>query len=175
MPTNPIEQDYIRNVASRQAISDLFARYAHGVDRCDLAVLQSVWWPDAEADFGQGYQNAHGWAAAVIDFLQTMSRTQHMITNLLVTFDSSTEAHSQAYVHAYHEIANSSGALQNVVMGGRYLDNLECRNGEWRLLRRRFVLDWNSNVPSTAEWSAGIYAGLTRHGGRAPVDPFYQA
>ena len=58
-----------------------------------------------------------------------------------------------------------------MVVGGRYLDRLERRGGEWRIAWRTYVMDWNRNVPSTCRWDEGIYARLRNRGARFPDDP----
>lgn len=61
---------------------------------------------------------------------------------------------------------------QDLVIGGRYLDRFECRDGEWRILDRVYALDWNQNVASTDEWETGIYDLLRTRGARTPEDPW---
>ena len=51
------------------------------------------------------------------------------------------------------------------------LHRLKQRDGDWRIAQRTYVMDWNRNTPSTAQWDEGIYAGLKIRGGRWPEDP----
>ena len=56
-------------------------------------------------------------------------------------------------------------------MGGRYLDRIEQRDGDWRIAQQTCVMDRNRNTPSTAQRDEGIYAGLKIRGARWPDDP----
>lgn len=163
--------DLLRATADRLAIMDLLARYARGIDRCDLAVLEAVWWPGATADYGDGPGDALDWSRQVVVALRGMRRTQHFLGNMIIDLDGEA-ADAETYCRAWHEVDGPDGPLEMEV-GGRYLDRMDKRGGEWRIARRRYVHDWNRNGPSTAEWQAGLYAGLKRTGGRVPDDPLY--
>jgi hypothetical protein len=158
-------------VADRLAIMDLLNRYARGIDRCDLAVLREVWWPDAVADYGTGEVNALVWSEGVIPALGAMRRTQHFLGNMLIDIDGA-QATAETYCRAWHEVDSPDGP-QEMDVGGRYLDRLERRGDDWRLLHRRYVLDWSRNGPSTAQWDGPLYGTLKRHGQRMPHDPLY--
>jgi hypothetical protein len=161
----------IRWIADRIAIADVMARYTRGIDRCDIAMLRSVWWPAATADYGDGVVDALIWSETTVAALAALTRTQHFIGNLLVDIDGDT-ATAECYCRAYHEAAGANGPTEFEV-AGRYLDQLERRDGEWRIVHRRYVMDWNRNGPSTASWDNGLYARLTRRGARFPTDPLY--
>jgi hypothetical protein len=159
----------LRETIAKQKITDVLTRYSRGIDRCDIDTLSAVFWPDATADYGSGRQNARDWARATVAALKGMHRTQHAISNMLIDIHGDT-ARAETYCQAYHEIDGPSGRVEMVV-GGRYLDRLERRDGAWRIADRTYVMDWNRNIPSTAQWDEGIYAGLRRRGGRLPDDP----
>jgi hypothetical protein len=160
----------LREVVAKQKITDALTRYSRGIDRCHLPSLQAVFWPDGTADYGSGAQNAYAWAEATVGALARMRRTQHAISNLLIEVDGD-QATAETYCQAYHELDTPDGGVLEMVVGGRYLDRLERRNGEWRIAERLYVMDWNRNIPSTSQWDEGIYAGLKRRGGRLPDDP----
>ncbi|MGB3807058.1 MAG: nuclear transport factor 2 family protein [Erythrobacter sp.] len=161
----------LARLADHLAIQQTLYRYARGIDRCDAQVLAEVWWPGCRVDYGSGEEDAHEWSRNVVEALSGMLRTQHMLGNMLIEIDGST-AEAETYCHAYHEVAGADGAMEMDV-GGRYLDRLEKRGGEWRIAHRRYVLDWNANRPSTSLWDEGMYAGLARRGARKPEDPSY--
>jgi hypothetical protein len=154
-------------------IEQILVRYCVAVDRCDLDMLQSAFWPDAVADYGMGELNAQVFAAGLIPSLQSMRLTHHSLSNILVHFaDDLRSAKVQTYCTAFH-LAEAEGGLQEMVVGGRYLDRFENRDGEWKIASRLYVMDWNRNTPSTALWTEGLYARLTRRGCRGDQDPYY--
>lgn len=158
-------------VADRLAIADVLCRYARGIDRCDEELLRSVWWEGAQADYGSGPTDAGDWSGAVVSALAAMRRTQHFLGNMLVDI-SGNSATAETYCRAYHEVDGESGP-DEMEVGGRYLDRLEKRGGEWRIAERKYVLDWSRNTPSTARWDGPMYGNLARRGARKPDDPSY--
>lgn len=161
------------DVADRLEIAEVLTLYARGVDRCDLETLTATFWPDATAQYGGQAQNAHEWAAVTVAALRGMNRTFHSLSNMVIK-SSGDWAEAETYCTAYHEVKGPDGLVEMVV-GGRYLDRLEKRNGVWRIARRIYVMDWNRNVPSTARWDEGLYATLVTRGARKPDDPLYAA
>jgi hypothetical protein len=161
----------LEDAADRLAIHDVLCRYARGIDRCDLETLRNVWWPGARADYGDGEVDALDWSGQVVVALGAMLRTQHFLGNVLILLDDD-RAEAETYCRAYHEVEGDSGRAEMEV-GGRYLDRLERRAGEWRIAHRRYVLDWSRNGPSTARWEGPLYGNLKRRGARRPDDPSY--
>lgn len=155
----------------RLAIMDLLARYARGIDRCDLETLNGIWAEGATVDFGNGAADAPGWCQATVAALSGMLRTQHMLGQMLIELDGDT-AEAETYCQAYHEVAGPDGPYEMLV-GGRYLDRLVRTPEGWRIAYRRYVMDWNSNQASTAQWDGPLYGSLLRRGRRAPDDALY--
>ncbi len=161
----------IQSLVDRESIRDVLVRYCRGIDRCDEAVLRSAYWPDATDDHGSFNGNAWEFAEYVIPALQTMRLTMHQISNVTIELDGD-RAKAETYCVAYHLIPGAEGD-DEMVVGGRYLDTLERRSGEWRILARVYVMDWNRNGKATARWEGGLYSALKTRGARFPDDPSY--
>jgi hypothetical protein len=156
---------------ARQEVNDLLARYCRGVDRCDVETLKAVFWPEATTKYGDAVTNAWEWAEGVASRLKSMLRTQHAISNALVELDGD-QGRGETYCRAYHE-AETPGGRVVMMVGGRYLDRYERRQGVWKIIHRTYVMDWNSNDPSTAQWDGPMYGRLSVRGSRFPEDPLY--
>jgi hypothetical protein len=57
------------------------------------------------------------------------------------------------------------------VLGGRYVDRFERRDGEWRIAARITVHDWSRIDPVTENFE---HAGRFRQGTRSTDDPVYR-
>jgi hypothetical protein len=165
----------IAEMVARQQIYDVLCRYCHGIDRCDVELLKSAYWPDAYEEHGT--YDGPSWDFAehiTASMRQGLLRSTQMIGNTLIEFDPAVDkARVETYVVAYLQ-SEADGEIVDRTVGGRYLDRFERRNGEWRILRRLYVLDWNRNEKSTAIWDEGIFAMLRVRGARHPVDPWDQ-
>jgi hypothetical protein len=154
-------------------IEQVLVRYCTAVDRCDLEMLKAAFWADAVTDYGMGEFNAYSFAEGLVPSLQQMRMTHHAVSNVLVHFDAAvSRAKVQSYCTAFH-LMGAENALTEMEVGGRYLDQFEKRDGVWKIASRLYVMDWNRNGPSTAQWSEGLYAQLSRRGCRGPKDPYY--
>lgn len=159
----------IRRLLDKQAITEVLYRYARGVDRRDRAILATAYWPDADDD----HVLFRGCGEALLDYLVGAvegMRTAHRVTNVLIEFDDDDRARSESYVWAYHNVP-VEGGREDVVFGGRYLDVHERRAGEWRVARRRVVLDYFQKQPAAKD--LGVFGALEIAGAHHPRDPFY--
>ncbi len=157
-------------IADRLAIMETLARYCHGVDRCDADTLAQAFWPEATLDYGAYKGPAGPFFPALINALREMRCTSHFISNVMITVQGE-RAKVETYCRAVHLLPGPDGEVEMDV-GGRYIDVMECRDTQWRILTRLYVLDWNRNGPATAIWDQGMYAQLTNRGARWPNDPF---
>jgi hypothetical protein len=145
-------------LADRSGIATNLARHGRGVDRNDRTLLLSAYHADATVAYGL-YE---GPAADFVDFLIAGMAgepvTLHRTSNMLVQIEAE-QARSESYVIAYMRTPDGGAGTQRLI-GGRYLDRHEKRDGRWRIAHRVYVLDWNINVPSREV--AGMAAGAAR-------------
>ncbi len=149
-------------LADRMELQDLLHAYCRGVDRRDYDLLRTLYHPDAQDDHGGLFR---GSASNYIDWLPGMLAqfvsTSHYIHNAEFRIDGD-HAEGQSSVVAHH-LTHPPDPV-DVVMGGRYLDRFERREGRWRFAYRFAVLDW------ATPWSADDNAPC----GRADeTDPSY--
>lgn len=164
--------DLLHRVAARLDIAELLARYCRGIDRCDADELDRVFADDASLDYGSGAQGKAAACAGLLAAVGAMRLTQHAIGNVIIEFDGS-RARTETYCVALH-ILGEPGSETEMTVGGRYLDTLDRRTGEWRIVERLYVMDWNRQRPATMRVEGGLYDNLQRHGGRKPEDPLYR-
>lgn len=137
---------YDRLVA-RADIQDLLWRYCRGIDRCDVELVRSVYHPGATDDHGIFVGDAGEFADMVVPLLaQTYRCTQHQLSNMLIDIDGD-RANAETYFTAYHREHDTPDSATTeprmVVFGGRYLDELERRDGRWGIVTRVVAHDWS--------------------------------
>jgi len=156
-------------LADRLAIQDVLHLHCRGLDRLDKATIQCAYWPQAEVDYGSYKGSAHVFAELVVGALgQSYELTRHSISNTLISF-SGAVARSESSVHAAHLLP---GAQEEMLFYGRYLDRLEKRQGQWKILHRQVVMDWSKRLPVQDERSGEAFAALAK-GGHLATDPLY--
>lgn len=128
----------LRWLADRTRIRDCLHRYTRGLDRHDADLIASAFWPDAEISYGRHFRGLRDPFVAWSNKLHAArwKAHSHNVTNQSVEFDGDT-AHVESYVVYFHRKADN-----DVDVGiGRYLDLFERRDGEWRILKRQFVVE----------------------------------
>lgn len=157
--------------ADREAIRDCLFRYSRGIDRCDMALLRTAYWPgamDRHTGFCGTIEEFVGWAEPR---LRAMPHSVHMLGNILIRLDG-----ARARVESYFWSVNvlSDGEAREAIVCGRYLDRFERRDDEWRIAERLVVHDWFRQNADTGDWAKGPFgwSGLEL-GAAAPDDPSY--
>lgn len=137
----------IQRLEDRQAILDCIHRYCRGIDRHDDDIIASVFHEDAIDNHGS-------FIGGIKEFIRfandghaktTLSHT-HNITCHSVDIDGDV-AHAESYVIFALRLPDEKTVH---VGGGRYIDRLEKRNGEWKIALRRLVMDWRLEADGTA-------------------------
>lgn len=151
------QQASLQELVAREAIEQCLADHSRGIDRTDLDLLKSTYHEGADVNYGFFNGPATELARILVESQRPMPITQHRPSNIFLHIEGN-KAVSESYVLAYFESELEDGNVQSQV-AGRYLDRLECRDGEWKLVHRTYVLDWNSTQPSTADLTGSSMAG----------------
>lgn len=144
---NPSDQAALRQLLDRQAIQDCLHRYTRGVDRLDRELLLSAYHEDAIDDHGAFVGKPAAFADwALPHHREHQKTTNHLILNHSCELNGDT-AHSETYC-IYIGI-NRSGTID--LIGNRYIDRLERREGRWAIARRVCVVEWISSLAGESE------------------------
>ena len=159
----------LQELKDREAIREGIHRYCQAVDRCDLDMLKSCYWPDGYDDHGFFGGNAHEFADYVIPCLERIDSSMHAITNTRFLFDGDRCACTSQW-HVTHRLKHDTG-FTDFLHQGRYLDVWEKREGVWRILHRSIVSDLDRWVETLDIRSALKGPNATLSGERSPDDP----
>lgn len=165
------KQDRIDALLDRQDIADCLTRFSRGMDRFDRDLFLSAFHADAVIDAGPyvgGPDVLYDWARGLHD--QGQDATHHNLLNNSVEIDGDV-AHSETY---YLFVGRNRDAT-NWIAGGRYIDRLERRDGQWKIAFRRNAIEWSGLVPTLPIPFAEV-ADLNANGApsRGRDDPSYQ-
>jgi hypothetical protein len=134
-------------------IKELQLRYCRGIDRLDEELVRSAFHPDSTAEYGNFKGNGWDFAKQVIPRLRkSYKATMHYVTNHRIEVRGES-AFSETYLLACHRLEREDADYDEIV-GGRYVDRLEFRDGEWKIVHRVLVHDWSRTDPVGEIWSA---------------------
>ena len=157
------EEEVVELIA-RQKCYDVLTRYCRALYRADVDLMRSVYWEDGIDDHGVFKGNAHEFSDFIIKEIQNWFEvTVHSISNVHMEYYGDVMC-TESYLTAYHKVIGEKEKIEAVqgseyysrlnlaevgdthhvfFYGGRYVDRLEKRDGEWRIALRRVVMDWN--------------------------------
>ena len=134
-----MDEAKLQYLLDRQEIQDVIHRYARGLDRHDDDILRSVFHDDAVDNHGP-------WVGPREAFVEWANGPCHGHTNAhlhqISTHNCEIDgdvAHTESYCQWVHRLKDERNVT---VGGGRYVDRLEKRDGEWRIVVRRLILDY---------------------------------
>ena len=147
--------DRSQNVAqARFAIEGIVFRYAEALDGGDLEALAELFAAgvvkSAVGEPAKGAQEVFDLYAKVVKFYdadenpvpyqrrQCTPRTRHVTTNLIFEFDN---AVTQAEVRSVFTVYQNLGGRNELVAGGRYVDQFRRTMAGWHLAERQILLD----------------------------------
>lgn len=127
-------------LSDRQQIHDLYLRYMRSFDRNDVDLMRSAFWPEAQINYGSQSNTFDEFVTRHLNqHTAELAAWGHLITNETVDIDGDA-AHIETYVTAlWVPKDEKSFAYGRPIVGGRYIDRVDRRNGEWRIAVREFV------------------------------------
>ena len=154
-------------VADRAKIYEVLVRYCRGVDRRDRELIRSTYHADAEDDHGTYQGGLEGFLDFVENEVHSRFRTtMHKLGQALIEVQGD-RARSETYAVCHHVSEEGGLDVSDSVMGIRYLDHFERRDGEWRIAQRLLLWEWirhDAVIALDPDWTLGI-AG--------PTDPVF--
>ena len=170
--THKTREQQLDELLAKQAITELVMASCNAADRHDHDKMRALYHEDAIDDHGHF---AKGPAMDFIDKLPaiqaSMEILHHNVTTVNLKLDGD-HAEGEIYILAFHKVKDG-GAGYDVLIGGRYFDKYEKREGVWKFSHRAIVADWAyPATPSKVDLDHPFLAGA--HIGRpGPLDPSY--
>ena len=140
----------ITELESRSAIRDLVSDYCHGFDKRDYERFLAIWWEDCVWDIGAPFGRFEGHSGiheAIYDVLwPAWGESHHLSTNLSITFSDPDNACSICDVDCTGKLAGEDTCT---IVGATYSDELQRRDGAWKILQRDVKIHYFNPVPGT--------------------------
>jgi hypothetical protein len=159
----------LTQLKDRQDILDCIQRESRARDRQDVEMIASCWWEEGVDEHGSVVTRAPEYPAlANAAHKANFNMTSHNITNHLCEIDGDT-AYCESYVVG--GLFWLDGKTTTIAFG-RYIDQLEKRNGEWRILTRRCTIEMSADTDATWVYSKNVKGFLK--GLWSKDDPSYE-
>lgn len=160
----------LQELMDRQAIFDCIKRNSRGNDRFDVELITSSYHPDGVHELGrkqisgrQYGEHANSAHRALFD------ANLHNVTMHTCEIDGDV-AHAESYSLG---VFLDKGAESGRMLAGRYLDRLERRDGEWRIVLRRATVEIAIEGRATLPTGSTLPGSGYLKGSRDRSDPSY--
>jgi len=140
-----IDEKALQRLLDKEAIREASLRYTRGIDRHDDEIFASAYHEGAIDDHGAyigPYEGFIHHANTVHGLYWDVHH--HFITNQTIDLDGDT-AHVETYFLA--ALRRKGGPVDMV--GGRYVDRFERRDGRWAVADRVCLVEWNGELAQT--------------------------
>lgn len=150
-------------IESIEAIRNCLHQYCRAIDRRDSKLIETIFWPDSKVEYGI-YKGTGGEFSGLIHSWMDngFKLTDHLLGNITINVQGD-RAHSEAYLLAFHHLEREDHTIFDWIVGGRYQDRFERRNGEWRIAYRRLVYDWYRDWEDSRDWAVGLMGVTSEH------------
>jgi len=142
--TTPETLARLEHLLDRQDILDCLIRFSRGMDRFDRELFLSAFHCDAviaAGEFVGGPEDLYDWASQLHE--QGQSATHHNLLNHSCDIDGDV-----AHAETYYLFVGRNRDETNWTAGGRYIDRLERREGNWKIALRCNAIEWSGMLPA---------------------------
>ena len=163
----------VRESLDKQAIYENVVKYCRGSDRLDIDLLKDSYWEDGTDNHGAFVGNSHDFCEFAVASKGLFKSVSHHVSNIQIELLGN-QAKVESYFIAAHVIPDADSEEDRFwLLGGRYKDLYEKRAGQWKILHRVCLWDWNQDQASRSVWDKFGLTDSPNHGGYAPDDPIY--
>ena len=165
------KEDKLQQLIDHFDIREVIEAYVHACDRADAAALAEVYFDDSWDDHGPFKCNGKQFAVDCTNSLiENWSMCGHLLgqSRIKVTGDS---AGAETYLYSTLTREDGDRTMLDTFVG-RYIDQFERVDGQWRIRNRRCICDWSGSSPLTEDFTKG--RSLFIQGARSQDDLSYE-
>lgn len=146
-----------RQLKDRQDILDCIQRESRARDRQDSDQIAACWWPEGIDEHGAFTHRMPDYPErANQGHRMNFHMTSHNITNHLCEIEGDTASCESYVIGGLRWLDEAERGGKASIAFGRYLDRLEKRNGEWRMLVRRCTIELTADADGSWIHSAAV-------------------
>lgn len=140
----------LQELFDKQAITEKLYEYCRSMDRLDEELGKNCFHADSVADYGEMFRGSGAGFVEMCMKAHPMFKSHaHQLANILIWLDGPDRARSESYVDATLRRIGEDGKPFDIRNLGRYVDEWERRDGEWRIAKRRYLVELDQSGPNS--------------------------
>ncbi|WP_158241462.1 nuclear transport factor 2 family protein [Novosphingobium sp. TH158] len=159
----------LRDLLDRDAIRQVVERNARSLDRCDVELGLSCYWPEAIDDHNHFIGGPQGFLAYAHGVSRAFESCQHTVGTHTCEL-----AGDEAHCETYYIFTAHAAQAPHFMATGRYVDHFEKRGGEWRIRNRVCIVDGQYELLPSAMGQGDAYPPGEKPVARDRSDVSYQ-
>lgn len=165
-------EEELGRLTDLQAIQEVLVRYSRALDWLDDAMLETVFYDDADIDYGFFRGNGKDFKKALMELEHGIGRRWHFTSQLKIDLNGdSADVESYNLSLSLPEVEPSDGGKYSVFFGF-YKDRLVKRGGKWGIIARKHIQV--SGAPLAELALEGDMGLLNQIGLTSPSHPDYR-
>ena len=156
---------------AQREIEDVLTRYSRALDWLDDALLDTVFYDDAEIDYGFFQGSGREFKPLLMTVERSVGRRWHFTAQVKIELDGDFADVASYNLSMAAEPVHADPPAEFDQFFGYYVDRLARRNGRWGILRRKHLLLTAARVRESR--LEGPYALLNAIGPATPQHPDY--
>lgn len=154
------------------AVQDVLTRYSRALDWLDDEMLNTVFYDDAEIDYGFFKGDGKAFKKLLMEVERSVGRRWHLTAQLKIDISGEiAEVESYNFALAAESVSPPPPA-DILQFFGFYIDRLAKRDGKWGIIRRRHLLVAGLKAPEVP--LDGVFADLNKIGATSPSHREYR-
>lgn len=139
------DEDTVEQLTVADEVFELYARFCDAADRGDREGILASFHPDGREIHHTFFEGSpEEFADYIMKLLSTRQCVRHYLGNQLLTVHGD-DVSAETYIGVVFRFTKD-GRLYDQIGKGRYLGHLQRRNGVWRILEQRTVIDMTTVV-----------------------------
>jgi hypothetical protein len=144
----------IDRLLAKQEIYEVLIRYCRGIDRLDEELVRACYQPDAVDNHGLYSGSVDHFVSNAFARQRKLVVACHYLQNVTIEIIGEA-ALAETYAIAVERSRTTEGSLIDNIVGLRYVDRFEQRQGgPWLIVRRTVVIDWTRAEAVDEGWLA---------------------
>jgi ketosteroid isomerase-like protein len=139
-------EDRLQTLCDHFEIREVIEAYIHGCDRGDRDAVADVYHPDSWDNHGPIQGDGADFATRCVESLMTVWEScNHLLGQSRIKVSGDTAGAETFYFATLTRDADGVKMLDQQL--GRYIDQFERRDGEWRIKNRLCIQEWATTMP----------------------------
>lgn len=139
--------DQLGWLADMEALRRLPQLYSRAIDARDFDRVAALFHPDATVEGARGSMAASAWVEGLRAVPSAFAQSMHVLGDPLIDLEPGADRATMDTYATVYQLREQGEVDPELLLGIRYLDEVERRDGRWLISRRTSTMLWSRTLP----------------------------